>query len=87
MHMSPDIFEAVMLVCFGSAWPFSIFKTWRTKTAKGKSLFFLTVVLIGYVSGTCSQIFGTVTPVIALYVLNTLMVGTDLALSLKYSRL
>lgn len=46
-----DILEAAMLVCFGSSWPFSIAKALRTKTVKGKSPVFLTLIILGYVFG------------------------------------
>lgn len=49
--MWEKILETVMLVCFGAAWPFSILKSWRARTAKGKSIAFLVTVLIGYVAG------------------------------------
>ncbi|MBR1603709.1 MAG: hypothetical protein IJ667_09750 [Synergistaceae bacterium] len=43
--------ETVMLVCFGAAWPFSLIKSWKSRTAKGKSIGFLIIVLVGYVAG------------------------------------
>lgn len=73
-----------MLVCFGCAWPLSIYKTWKTKTSRGKSLFFLTVILIGYISGILFEFFGDLNFVIYLYLINILMVVTDLVLSIKY---
>jgi len=82
--MNPDIFEGIMLVCFGCAWPLSIYKTWKTKTSRGKSLFFLTVILIGYISGILFEIFGDLNFVIYLYLINILMVVADLVLSIKY---
>ena len=82
--MNPDVFEAIMLVCFGCAWPFSIYKTWKTKRAAGKSLFFISIILIGYVSGILFEVAGDLNDVIYLYILNLLMVGADLFLSFKY---
>jgi hypothetical protein len=82
--MNPDIFESIMLVCFGCAWPLSIYKTWKTKTSRGKSLFFLTVILIGYISGILFEIYGDLNFVIYLYLINILMVVADLVLSIKY---
>jgi len=82
--MNPDIFEGIMLVCFGCAWPLSIYKTWKTKTSRGKSLFFLTVILIGYISGMLFELFGDLNFVIYLYIINMIMVITDLVLSIKY---
>jgi hypothetical protein len=82
--MNPDIFEGIMLVCFGCAWPLSIYKTWKTKTSRGKSLFFLTVILIGYISGMLFELFGDLNFVIYLYIINMIMVIMDLVLSIKY---
>ena len=45
------ILETLMLVCFGAAWPLSIVKSWRARTARGKSLGFLAVILLGYAAG------------------------------------
>jgi|GEM_PF-227868 len=46
-----SFFEAVMLICFGLAWPLNIIKSLRTKSTQGKSVLFLIVILIGYVAG------------------------------------
>ena len=40
-----SIFEAVMLLCFAAAWPAAIHKSWVSRTARGKSLAFLIIVL------------------------------------------
>ncbi len=45
------ILETIMLLCFALAWPFSIMKSWRARTTKGKSIGFLAVILTGYVAG------------------------------------
>ena len=41
MEMITDLMEAVMILCFGLSWPISIRKSWVSRTAKGKSLFFV----------------------------------------------
>lgn len=76
--MSP--FEIIMLVCFGAAWPFSIYKSWKTRQTAGKSAVFLAVILVGYVSGTIHKFFYRFDYVVVLYILNGLMVLTDLLL-------
>ena len=40
--------EIGMLVAFGFSWPFNISKSWRSRTAKGKSVLFEYIVLFGY---------------------------------------
>ena len=87
--MSFPIYEAIMLICFGAAWPFSIAKSWRSRTSKGKSAFFLTVILIGYIAGILNKVTNGLCrdPVLILYALNTLMVSADLALYFRNRRL
>ena len=82
--MAPEIFEGIMLVCFGCAWPLSIYKTLKAKSSEGKSLSFITIILLGYISGILFEGFGDLNDVIYLYILNTLLVFTDLMLSVKY---
>ena len=83
--MSP--FEAGMLICFGMAWPTSIIKSWRSQSTKGKSIFFLLIVLIGYASGILHKIFYNMDIVIIFYVLNFLMVAVDMALYFRNRRI
>ena len=75
-----SIFEIAMLVCFGAAWPFSLYRSYRSRTNAGKSLFFLGVVFLGYVSGILHKIFFSPDPVIVLYLLNGTMVAGDIGL-------
>ena len=75
-----------MLVCFGAAWPFSIFRMLKTKRSTGKSLPFLWVILAGYVFGVLFQLSGERNAVIFLYFFNALLVMIDICLTLKYSR-
>ena len=46
-----DLFEAIMILCFGLSWPISIRKSWVSRTAKGKSLFFEVFIWVGYIFG------------------------------------
>jgi lipopolysaccharide export LptBFGC system permease protein LptF len=78
-----SIFEIAMLVCFGAAWPFSLIRSYRSRTNAGKSLFFLGVVFCGYVSGILHKIFFSPDPVIGLYILNGTMVAGDICLYLR----
>jgi hypothetical protein len=77
-------FEAVMLICFGLSWPFALYKTYTSKSSEGKSLRFLSLVFIGYISGCLHKVLYSYDQVIYLYILNGLMVGTDIALTCKY---
>ncbi len=75
-----SIFEIIMLVCFGAAWPASIYKSYVSRTARGKSVFFLYIILTGYIAGTLHKIYYNMDPVIWLYILNGLLIMTDIAL-------
>jgi hypothetical protein len=81
-----SVFEMIMLICFGISWPTSIAKSLRTKVVKGKSPLFMAVVFIGYISGSLHKVFCSFDWVIALYLFNLAMVGTDLALYYYYLR-
>jgi len=87
--MKFPIFEAIMLVCFGMAWPISILKSWRSRTNKGKSLFFLIIIEIGYACGLIHKIWwqSAVDGVVWLYVLNAVMVTIDVGLYARNYRL
>lgn len=75
-----SIFEIIMLVCFGFAWPLSILKSYRSKTTQGKSLLFLLVILVGYVAGILHKFYFKRDLVMILYVINFIMVSIDVAL-------
>ncbi len=51
-----ELMEAVTIFCFGLSWPISIRKSYVSKTAKGKSLFFEVFLLIGYGFGIFRKI-------------------------------
>jgi hypothetical protein len=69
-----------MLVCFGAAWPFSVYKSWKSRMNQGKSVMFLWVVFLGYLSGIAHKLLFNRDPVIAFYVVNAALVGLDLGL-------
>ena len=83
-----QIFETIMLTCFGLSWPFNITKSLRSRTAKGKSLQFEICIVIGYLFGIAGKfVAGNVTYVVAVYVLDLLMVTTDILLTCRNRRL
>jgi hypothetical protein len=82
-----SIFEVTMLICFGSAWPASIYKSIASKTAKGKSLVFLVIVFIGYIAGILHKIFYNLDWVTTLYALNGLMVLVDISITVRNKEL
>lgn len=81
-----EFFEAFMLICFGSAWPFAIAKSWQSRLADGKSPLFLVIIFTGYISGICAHFWREFSPVVFLYGLNATMVAIDLYLVLYFRR-
>ncbi len=75
-----SIFEALMLLCFGAAWPVNIYKSIKSRTSKGKSVFFMYLVIIGYISGVIHKLIYNPDIVMYLYILNLIMVSIDAAL-------
>ena len=78
-----SVFEIIMLVCFGAAWPFSIYKSIKTREIAGKSLIFLVIVFFGYIAGICHKLIFSYDRVVFLYALNGTMVLTDIILYLR----
>ena len=79
-------FEVAMMLCFGFAWPFSIYKSYKSGSNAGKSVVFLYIVLIGYIAGIMHKFFHNFDLVIILYILNGFMVLTDILLYYRNSR-
>ena len=76
-----QIFEVVMLVCFGLSWPVSVYKSVKSKSTKGKSVVFLFAIILGYISGILGKIFNNqVNYVLILYCINLVVVSIDTAL-------
>ncbi len=84
-----ELLEIGMVVCFGVSWPMSVIKSYRARTAKGKSLFFLIMIFVGYICGIAAKLLASSFKwyVLFFYVLNLVMVGTDLLLYFRNRRL
>ena len=74
------VFEFLMLCCFGFSWPFSIAKSLKSNSAKGKSLGFMLLVEAGYVFGIIHKLLYSRNWVIWAYVALFLLVGVDIML-------
>lgn len=82
-----SIFEIGMLVCFGFAWPTAIYKSLKSKSIEGKSLLFIYVVITGYIFGIVHKFMYSLDFVVILYIINLLMVFTDLLLYYRNKKL
>ena len=86
--MISEILETVMIVSFGASWPFNVIRSYKARTAKGKSLSFLCLILFGYAAGIVGKLLrpdfmdwiADSWYVLFFYVLNFIMVATDLML-------
>jgi hypothetical protein len=81
-----SIFEIIMLISFGSAWPFSIYRSYTSKSVEGKSFVFLIILMIGYCAGIMHKLFYSYDMVIVLYSLNLCMVMIDTLLYIKNAK-
>lgn len=82
-----SIFEALMMLGFGLAWPCNIYKSVKTKTAAGKSFAFMVTIELAYLCGVIHKVFYNFDAVIWLYVANFVMVFIDLMLMLRNRKL
>lgn len=80
-----SIFEIIMLLCFACSWPFSIAKSLRTKVVAGKSPYFMSIIIIGYIFGIIHKILYNYDIVVWLYAFNLCLVSFDLFLYYYYS--
>ncbi|MDF2537931.1 MAG: hypothetical protein K0S76_952 [Herbinix sp.] len=82
-----SIFEAMMVISFGISWPASLIKSYRSRTAKGKSIIFLSFILFGYIFGIISKITASnISYVLVFYIINFVMVFADLCLYFRNKR-
>ena len=76
-----QIFEFIMLACFGLSWPISVYKSIKSKSTQGKSIVFIIAIIIGYVSGIIGKIVNhQLTYVLIIYCFNLVVVSVDLVL-------
>ncbi len=74
-----SIFEAAMLVCFGFSWPMNVRKAIKAKSAKGMSLAFILLIIVGYIAGITAKLMNhQINYVLAVYILNLVIVFTNL---------
>ena len=84
-----------MIVSFGASWPMNVIKSYKARSAKGKSLAFLLLIFFGYIAGIASKFmneaymasFSEKWYVLFFYFLNLCMVGADLCLYFRNRRL
>ena len=74
-----SILETIMLVCFGLSWPINLMKAHKARTAKGTSLFFILLIITGYIAGIFAKLVsGQINYVLIAYIFNLVMVSLNL---------
>ena len=90
-----EIFEIIMIVSFGASWPMNVFKSYKARSTKGKSISFLCLIFFGYVAGIISKFtneaymasFSSKWYVLVFYFINILMVSADICLYIRNKKL
>ncbi len=91
----PEILELIMIISFGASWPLNVIKSYKARTAKGKSIAFICLIIFGYIAGIAGKLlneaymsnFSKNWYVLFFYVLNLLMISADLVLYFRNLRL
>ena len=91
-----DVLEAAMIFCWGLSWPISLHKSWTSRTAKGKSMFFEVFILLGYIFGIIRKFLQMSTGeafdkifylALVFYFINFFFVSADICLWFRNTRL
>jgi hypothetical protein len=90
-----ELFEIIMIASFGASWPMNVMKSYKARSAKGKSLSFLCLIFFGYIAGIISKFanatymasFAEKWYVLVFYFINLTMVGIDICLYFRNKKL
>ena len=76
-----ELLEAMMIISFGISWPLSIIRSYRSRSTKGKSIFFSFFILFGYLCGISAKLIEhNHNLAFYFYILNITMVTIDICL-------
>ena len=86
-----EILEITMILLFGASWPMNVMKSYKARSAKGKSIAFLLLIFVGYIAGIASKFcnaeymasFSSKWYVLVFYFINLTMVGIDICLYIR----
>ena len=74
-----SVLETIMLICFGLSWPITLRQAYLARTAKGTSLFFILLIITGYIAGILAKLVsGQINYVLIAYFINLIMVSCNL---------
>ena len=86
-----EILEIAMILAFGASWPINVIKSYKARSAKGKSISFLILIFVGYIAGIASKFtndaymasFAQKWYVLVFYFINIMMVSADIVLYVR----
>ena len=77
-----------MLVCFGFSWPLNVIKAYKARTAKGTSLPFILLIIMGYIAGISAKIIsGQINYVLIAYIINLAIVSLNVVVYFRNTAL
>ncbi len=84
-----ELFEIFMVCLFGASWPMNVIKSYKARTAKGKSFLFLMFIFVGYIFGIASKLTAPTYKwyVLMFYIINITMVSADIILYFRNRKL
>ncbi len=84
-----EILEIGMVCLFGASWPMNVLKSFKARTAKGKSIMFLLFIFVGYICGIAAKLTAESFKwyVLMFYIINIVMVSLDIILYFRNMRL
>ena len=90
----PEILEFLMILSFGISWPLKVYRSYKSRTAKGNSVTFTIFIALGYVCGIISKIIlisqGEIEPYNLAFIMywpNLIFVTADIILYFRNRRL
>lgn len=83
-----SILETIMLVCFGFSWPLNVIKAYKARTAKGTSLPFILLIIMGYIAGISAKIIShQINYVLIAYIVNLAIVSLNVIIYFRNTSL
>ena len=90
------VFDIIMVICFGASWPFNIIRSYKARTAKGTSIYFMCLIEVGYIAGIVCKILLMIENhglswlgyvAFSFYIINLLMVLTGIIIYFRNKKL
>lgn len=85
-----SILETVMLICFGLSWPINVMKAYKARTTKGTSLWFILLIITGYIAGIASKFLNPdyeFNYVLVVYFINLIIVSLNVVVYFRNKKL